>query len=78
MCWRTMETGAPPQDAAKQDGNHRTPFQQHFRMPGPFLAWQATRNAFEAVHQIGDGRLGRVRHQQVNMVVLTVYRCRHA
>jgi hypothetical protein len=73
-----METGAPPQDAAKPDGDHRTPFQQRFRMSDPFPAWQATRNAFEAVHQIGDGRLGRVRHQQVNMVVLTVYRCRHA
>jgi hypothetical protein len=33
-----METGAPPQDAAKQDGDHRTPFQQRFRMSGPFLA----------------------------------------
>jgi hypothetical protein len=30
--------GAPPQDAAKQDGDHRTPFQQHFWMSGPFLA----------------------------------------
>lgn len=40
---------------------------------GSFLPQQATGDAFEAVHEIGDSHLGRVFHKQVNVIVLAVH-----
>ena len=39
---------------------------------GTLLAQQATGHALEAVHAIGDGDLGRILDQQVNVIVLAV------
>src|SRR5690606_39836376 len=39
----------------------------------PFLPQQATGDAFDAVHEIGDSHLGRVFHKQVNVIVLAVH-----
>ena len=40
---------------------------------GPFLAQQTAGDALEAVHEVGDGDLGRVLHQQVDMIILAVH-----
>lgn len=34
MYWRMMLMGAPPQDAAKYEGDQSTPFQYRFSMSG--------------------------------------------
>jgi hypothetical protein len=37
----------------------------------PLFAQQTAGHAFETVHEVGDGELGRVLHQQVNMTRLS-------
>jgi hypothetical protein len=40
---------------------------------GSFLSKHTTGNTLQRVHQIGDSNLGRILHQQMNVMVFTVH-----
>ena len=60
-----IESGAPPQLAAKYEGDHRPDLR--------LLSKHSARDALETIDELRNGNIGRIVHQQVNMIALTVH-----
>ncbi len=71
-CLRMMSSGAPPHDAAKRDGDHRTPFLQCPVISGRALRGRRPDTPFRLLSSLGEGHLWRVADEQVHVVVLPV------
>jgi hypothetical protein len=66
-------SGAPPRDAAKEDGDQKCPCVICRIHPvGGLRSQLAGRHPLEDVHQGRDGGLGRVPGQQVQVIVFAV------
>jgi hypothetical protein len=63
-----IDSGAPPQDAAKYDGDHR--WSRWVRSRNRAATCATTR--LEAAHQLGQLHGGRVLDEQVDVVVFAV------